>query len=97
MLHMSKVNKHNLIGVLPSIENFYFRQMLLCRVCLGRSFLQFNASKLAHAPPGHHSVIGRPSQGGLVYPEYVIYRGEQASPEYSITYNLLIPVNSDRE
>lgn len=71
--------------------------MLLCRVCLGRSFLQFNASKLAHAPPGHHSVIGRPSQGGLVYPEYVIYRGEQAYPEYSITYNLLNPVNSDRE
>ncbi|CAF1195201.1 unnamed protein product [Adineta ricciae] len=73
------------------------RQMLLCRVCLGRSFLQFNASKLAHAPPGHHSVIGRPSQGGLVYPEYVIYRGEQAYPEYCITYNLLNPVNSDQE
>ncbi|UJR37371.1 hypothetical protein I4U23_030079 [Adineta vaga] len=73
------------------------RQMLLCRVCLGRSFLQFSASKLAHAPPGHHSVIGRPSQGGLVYPEYVIYRGEQAYPEYCITYNLLNPVNNDKE
>ncbi|CAF3884191.1 unnamed protein product, partial [Adineta steineri] len=73
------------------------RQMLLCRVCLGRSFLQFSASKLAHAPPGHHSVIGRPSQGGLVYPEYVIYRGEQAYPEYSITYKLLNPMNNDND
>jgi tankyrase len=40
-------------------------------------------------------VIGRPSQGGLVYPEYVIYRGEQAYPEYSITYNLLNPINNE--
>ena len=33
--------------------------------------------KMAHAPPGHHSVVGRPSVGGLAYPEYVVYRGEQ--------------------
>lgn len=33
--------------------------------------------KMAHAPPGHHSVIGRPSVNGLAYAEYVIYRGEQ--------------------
>ena len=33
--------------------------------------------KMAHAPPGHHSVIGRPNNGGLSYPEYVVYRGEQ--------------------
>jgi tankyrase len=71
--------------------------MLLCRVCLGRSFLQFCASKLAHSPPGHHSVIGRPSHGGLAYPEYVIYRGEQAYPEYCITYNLSNPVNNENE
>lgn len=32
---------------------------------------------MAHAPPGHHSVIGRPSVNGLAYAEYVIYRGEQ--------------------
>lgn len=54
-----------------------FRQLLLCRVTLGKSFLQFSAMKMAHAPPGHHSVIGRPSVGGLFYPEYVVYRGEQ--------------------
>ena len=53
------------------------RQLLLCRVALGKSFFQFSAMKMAHAPPGHHSVVGRPSVGGLSFPEYVIYRGEQ--------------------
>lgn len=56
---------------------FPFRQMLFCRVTLGKSFLQFSTMKMAHAPPGHHSVIGRPSVNGLAYAEYVIYRGEQ--------------------
>ncbi|KAJ4919887.1 hypothetical protein JOQ06_018506 [Pogonophryne albipinna] len=58
------------------------RQMLFCR---------FSAMKMAHAPPGHHSVIGRPSVNGLAYAEYVIYRGEQAYPEYLITYQILKP------
>uniref|UniRef100_A0A3B3ZAA5 Poly [ADP-ribose] polymerase n=1 Tax=Periophthalmus magnuspinnatus TaxID=409849 RepID=A0A3B3ZAA5_9GOBI len=66
-------------------------QMLFCRVTLGKSFLQFSAMKMAHAPPGHHSVIGRPSVNGLAYAEYVIYRGEQAYPEYLITYQILKP------
>ena len=57
------------------------RQMLFCRVTLGKSFLQFSAMKMAHAPPGHHSVIGRPSVNGLAYAEYVIYRGEQVSAQ----------------
>lgn len=57
------------------------RQMLFCRVTLGKSFLQFSAMKMAHAPPGHHSVIGRPSVNGLAYAEYVIYRGEQVNAE----------------
>lgn len=47
--------------------------------------------KMAHAPPGHHSVIGRPSVNGLAYAEYVIYRGEQAYPEYLITYQIVKP------
>ncbi len=68
--------------------------MLLCRVALGRSFIQFNAMKVAHAPPGHHSVVGRPSAGGLNFAEYVIYRGEQAYPEYRITYLLVPPTPS---
>ncbi|XP_056587106.1 poly [ADP-ribose] polymerase tankyrase-1 isoform X4 [Triplophysa dalaica] len=67
------------------------RQMLFCRVTLGKSFLQFSAMKMAHAPPGHHSVIGRPSVNGLAYAEYVIYRGEQAYPEYLITYQIIKP------
>ncbi|XP_077992722.1 poly [ADP-ribose] polymerase tankyrase-2-like [Glandiceps talaboti] len=71
------------------------RQLVFCRVALGKSFLQFSAMKLAHAPPGHHSVIGRPSVGGLSYPEYVIYRGEQAYPEYLITYQIVKPDASD--
>ncbi|XP_070541191.1 poly [ADP-ribose] polymerase tankyrase-2-like [Ptychodera flava] len=71
------------------------RQLVFCRVALGKSFLQFSAMKLAHAPPGHHSVIGRPSVGGLSYPEYVIYRGEQAYPEYLITYQIVKPDPSE--
>ena len=51
--------------------------MLLCRTALGKPFYQFSAIKVAHSPPGHHSVIGRPSAGGLSFAEYVVYRGEQ--------------------
>ena len=61
---------------------FFHRQLLLCRVALGKSFLQFNAMKMAHAPPGHHSVVGRPSVGGLSFPEYVVYRGEQVKHQF---------------
>lgn len=77
-----------------SIFLLFFRHLLLCRVTLGKSFLQFSAMKMAHAPPGHHSVMGRPSQGGLVFPEYVVYRGEQAYPEYLITYQIVRPSDS---
>lgn len=40
--------------------------------------------KMAHAPPGHHSVMGKPSCGGLNFPEYVVYRGEQVSFQNAI-------------
>ncbi|XP_029045985.1 tankyrase isoform X2 [Osmia lignaria lignaria] len=73
------------------------RHLLLCRVTLGKSFLQFSAMKMAHAPPGHHSVMGRPSQGGLAFPEYVVYRGEQAYPEYLITYQIARPQQESGE
>ena len=62
--------------ILPSPPHVH-RMLLLCRVTLGKPVEQFSATRIAHAPPGHHSVIGRPSVGGLAYPEYVIYRGEQ--------------------
>ncbi|XDV45025.1 hypothetical protein PO909_013203 [Leuciscus waleckii] len=70
------------------------RHLLFCRVTLGKSFLQFSAMKMAHSPPGHHSVTGRPSVNGLALAEYVIYRGEQAYPEYLITYQILKPDGS---
>lgn len=63
-----------LVKGLLSLKN---RQLLFCRVTLGKSFLQFSAMKMAHSPPGHHSVTGRPSVNGLALAEYVIYRGEQ--------------------
>ena len=56
---------------------FNWRQLLLCHVALGKPFYQFSAVKMAHAPPGHRSVIGRPSPEGLSFAEYVVYRGEQ--------------------
>jgi len=57
----------------------FVRHLLMCRVTLGKSFVQYNAIKIAHAPPGHHSVMGTPSVGGLNYSEYVVYRGEQVN------------------
>lgn len=70
-------------GLSLNIIFSFLRQLLLCRVALGKSFLQFNAMKMAHSPPGHHSVIGRPSAGGLHFPEYVVYRGEQVKTDFS--------------
>lgn len=65
------------------------RSLLMCRVALGKSFHQFTSLKVSHSPPGHHSVIGRPSVGGLHFPEYVIYRGEQAYPSYLVSYQIV--------
>lgn len=62
------------------------RHLLMCRVTLGKSFVQYNAIKIAHAPPGHHSVMGTPSVGGLNFSEYVVYRGEQVFKHKHITF-----------
>jgi len=54
----------------------------------GKLVEHITAIKIAHAPPGHHSVIGRPSAGGLNYPEYVvIYCGEQVIPVTKLRFN----------
>ncbi len=66
---------------------FVCRRLILCRVTLGKPVEQVTSIRIAHAPPGHHSVIGRPSAGGLNHPEYVIYRGEQVCIE--VIYLLL--------
>ena len=66
------------------------RQLLFCRVSLGKPYAIKSACRMAHSPPGHHSVVGRPSSCGLVYTEYVIYRGEQAYPEFRITYKIAL-------
>ena len=62
------------------------RRLLLCRVTLDKPVEHITAIKIAHAP-GHHSVIGRPSAGGLNYPEYVIYHGEQVIPVTKLRFN----------
>lgn len=77
VLHMPKVSNCSCSPAMPVSSCHRFRQLLLCRVTLGKMFLQLQAMKMAHAPPGHHSVVGKPSTGGLTYPEYVVYRGEQ--------------------
>ena len=66
------------------------RQLLFCRVSLGKPYVIKSACRMAHSPPGHHSVVGRPSSCGLAYTEYVIYRGEQAYPEFRITYRIAV-------
>jgi len=66
------------------------RQLLLCRVALGKPFYQFSAVKMAHAPPGHHSVIGRPSSEGLSFAEYVVYRGEQVGQFTLMFYKYIV-------
>ena len=59
-------------------------------MALGKPFYQFSAVKMAHAPPGHHSVIGRPSSEGLSFAEYVVYRGEQVSLAFRAVFSFLV-------
>lgn len=83
------INKTVLCGLVPgkSFPSHCYRQLLFCRVTLGKSFLQFSAMKMAHSPPGHHSVTGRPSVNGLALAEYVIYRGEQVIQFYLFIFS----------
>lgn len=65
------------------------RKILLCQVLLGKQLSNTSSVKHAHAPPGHHSLLGKPSKDGLMFAEHVIYRGEQAYPTFLITYKLV--------
>lgn len=66
------------------------RKMIYAQVALGRSLISKEAMPdCAHAPPGYSSVTGLPeSTENLIYPEYVIYSGDQAYPSYVITYRI---------
>lgn len=66
------------------------RKMIYAQVALGRSLIGKEANpNCAHAPPGYSSVTGMPeATDNLVYPEYVIYNGDQAYPLFVIRYRI---------
>jgi tankyrase len=66
------------------------RKMIYAQVALGKSLISKEAMPdCAHAPPGYSSVTGLPEvTEDLVYPEYVIYNGDQAYPLFVITYRI---------
>ena len=67
------------------------RKMIYAQVALGRSLISKEAiPNCAHAPPGYSSVTGLPeATDNLIYPEYVIYSGDQAYPLYVIKYRIV--------
>lgn len=66
------------------------RKLIYAQVALGKYFTSREAMpEIAHAPPKFSSVVGRPeSTENLLYPEYVIYNGDQAYPLFVITYKI---------
>jgi hypothetical protein len=50
--------------------------MLVCRVAVG-NMLETKVAMQTDLPKGFHSVHAVPSDGGLKYPEYVIYNQNQ--------------------
>ncbi|XP_059474967.1 poly [ADP-ribose] polymerase tankyrase-like isoform X2 [Neocloeon triangulifer] len=71
------------------------RQMLLCKVALGRKYL--TPQLITNAPPQIDTVVARPEtiNVGLRYPEYVIYNQDQAYPGYLVHYRILPEVCKD--
>lgn len=67
------------------------RKMVYAQVALGRALVSKEAMPdCAHAPPGYSSVTGTPeTTENLVYPEYVIYSGDQAYPLFVIRYKIV--------
>lgn len=66
------------------------RKMIVAQVALGRSFVSKEPMPdCPHGPPGYWSVTGEPgTTGDLLYPEYVIYKSEQAYPLFVIKYRI---------
>ncbi|CAG0899731.1 unnamed protein product [Darwinula stevensoni] len=67
------------------------RKMLLCKVILGKSKNMIKKLRKDEALAGYDSITGRAAKDGLNYEEYVVQRGEQAYPEYLITYTIVKP------
>lgn len=66
------------------------RKLIYTQVALGRSMEGRRPIPCSHAPPAHNSVTALPeTMENLVFPEYVIYKGEQAYPLYVITYKIV--------
>lgn len=76
----------NQLCCMKHVIDDHLRKLLFCRVTLGKPCESLSAFRMAHAPPGHHSVVGVPSLGGLAFSEFVIYRGEQVRIEDHVTW-----------
>ncbi|CAK8675519.1 unnamed protein product [Clavelina lepadiformis] len=66
----------------------YLRKLLLCRVLLGNTEKRTQSESYDTAPPYHHSITAVPSDKGLRYKEYVVYKNKQIYPEVVITYKI---------
>jgi len=69
------------------------RNLLLCRVTLGKTFVsQYNMDYLQGPPQGHHSVTGEPGEDPnnrhLNYPEVVIWEERSILPVYVVFYSI---------
>lgn len=53
------------------------RQLLVCRVTLGKCAVLTAPERYSHPPPGCNSVYGKAMEGFLDHDEYVIYCDEQ--------------------
>lgn len=92
--HSSKSNQYVLPAEgcsLHKTKSCYFciRVMLLCNVTLGKMHETTVPMKINRAPRGFHSVHAPAFPGGLKYPEYVVYRDDQAFPQYCVLYKLV--------
>uniref|UniRef100_A0A6G1SKH3 Poly [ADP-ribose] polymerase n=1 Tax=Aceria tosichella TaxID=561515 RepID=A0A6G1SKH3_9ACAR len=66
------------------------RKMIYAQVALGKSHIGKEAfPNSPHGPPGYDSVVALPEvTDGLAYPEYVVYKDDQAYPLFVITYRI---------
>ena len=73
--HATCVHGNQLCYVKLAINDCF--RKLFCRVTLGKPCESLSAFRMTHAPPGHHSVVGVPSLGGLAFSEFVVTEGNK--------------------